>query len=1382
MVKPLLADSDESGGIAEQAVRAQQAEAASSAQAAAQHQAAPASILPAQSVREPVATSTAAAGDARAPLPAASIPALPALTKAAPSSLSGAAGQDGAAPGPSFSAAQMTSASAIMNSAMKDGPLAKFDTQLAALELQNSNLATSTLAATSQVHQFAGTLSVGLDGRQYVTIDASAADGNGANLLAQLDGLGLQHGASYGAMASGQIAVGELGALANVSDLRGASEAGFMLNVGAAQSQAVHAEAADTAQTTYSVDGTGLKIGILSDSFNTSSASDTEATDVTSNDLPQNGLTSILHDDPATGADEGRAMAQLVHDIAPGAAIEFATAEGGEANFASNIAGLVSAGAKVIVDDITYFDEPFFQNGAVTEAVESAVSNGVAYFSSAGNDGASGWLGPTSFATSKVTTASLFTNLNTAPSEDVQLQQFASGEDYLPLSNLSYAKGATPGSFYVVLQWNDPDADTGSSSHGPASDLDLFVYDATTSTVIGYSAANNITNGEPIEVATVNPVVGDDLRVYVGATSLGATPPSALTVIARSDGLGWVVGDTATDANAQGQGSSYGHNAAAATISVGAASYFDTPYYNGSTPISNNGSTPVSEYYSSESSVVIYYDDSGNRLATPQVLSKIDLTAVDGVDTTFFGQQINDGDSFPNFFGTSAAAPDAAAVALLMLQVNANLTPDDIRHLEMDSAIPMANQFSSSTATGDNSDSGSGLIQADAAVGFAKTGAISNAAQHQLYGTHLADAISAGGGAVMVEGFGGADQITAGSGADTFVYQAVSDSTPSAYDTITGFKTGTDEIDLRPVDDGTVFLSKPSDGSTTVYFDLVSKAYQGEIHSKALVASGDLLLVSGTKAYTGAIGGTTTSTAITDVHTATPFSGVTVADNDPGATNITATVTLSAVANGHLSDPNASTDGGVYKAATGVYTVSGTASAVQAGLEALVFTPTAYQAAPGSTVTTTFTVAFSDGDGGLVSDASTTVTATATTPPAAIALSKVEGSGTVNHTQAAAGVILSGTTTNVPTNQAVTLTVHNAGGTAIATFHTSVQSDGTYSVTVPAAKAEAITDGTYTVTASTAGAQASSQPVVVHETLPTVTLAQVEGNDVVNASEAAAGVPLSGTTTGVDSGTTVHVKVTSAGGATVGSFAATDDGSGYSLTVPAATARAVADGTYTLTASVTDAYGNAATPATQTVTVHETLPAVSIAPVGGNNVVTPADAAEGVTIAGSTTGVTDGTTVHVGVYNAGGARIGGFTASDSGDAYSVYIPPSKAEAVPAGTYTIKADVIDSYGNPANEATDQITVQAQSQTGQSQTGQGQIGESQTGAAGLLDTRTLTESSSAPALHTPDAAPDAGSPASAEAGDAAWADSLALHLGALAEAASTLHAHAFEHLVG
>ncbi|OGX89183.1 hypothetical protein [Hymenobacter coccineus] len=141
-------------------------------------------------------------------------------------------------------------------------------------------------------------------------------------------------------------------------------------------------------------DGTGVRIGVMSDSYN---ALNGAAAGMASGDLP---ATVQVLQEYSRGTDEGRAMIELIHDIAPGAAKAFSSVEFGEADFAAQIARLASptgGNCKILVDDIGYFAEPLYQDGVVAQAIETAVAGGAAYYSAAGNqaDEASEYVAPT---------------------------------------------------------------------------------------------------------------------------------------------------------------------------------------------------------------------------------------------------------------------------------------------------------------------------------------------------------------------------------------------------------------------------------------------------------------------------------------------------------------------------------------------------------------------------------------------------------------------------------------------------------------------------------------------------------------------------------------------------------------------------------------------------------------------------------------------------------------------------------------------------------------------------------------------------------------------------------------------------------------------------
>src|SRR5580692_11308616 len=132
-----------------------------------------------------------------------------------------------------------------------------------------------------------------------------------------------------------------------------------------------------------SVTGAGVKVGVLSDSFNNLGGA---AADEADGALPPAADIQVLADLASGGTDEGRAMLQIVHDVAPGAGLAFYTAFNSEQDFANGILALAAAGCKVICDDVSYFDEPFFQNGIVAQAIQTVEQEGVVYVTAAGNE------------------------------------------------------------------------------------------------------------------------------------------------------------------------------------------------------------------------------------------------------------------------------------------------------------------------------------------------------------------------------------------------------------------------------------------------------------------------------------------------------------------------------------------------------------------------------------------------------------------------------------------------------------------------------------------------------------------------------------------------------------------------------------------------------------------------------------------------------------------------------------------------------------------------------------------------------------------------------------------------------------------------------------
>ena len=208
-----------------------------------------------------------------------------------------------------------------------------------------------------------------------------------------------------------------------------------------------------------------------------------------------------------------------------------------------------------------------------------------------------------------------------------------------------------------------------------------------------YSNLTGIRN-DPIEVFSFTNTTGVTADFNIMIVNFAGSNPALIKYVLFN--FGGTIQEFATNS-----GTLYGHANAVGAEAVGAAAYFNTPAFGVSPPVLNS--------FSSSGATPILFDQAGNRLATPELRAKPEIVAPDGVDTTFFGSLYPDGNGFPNFFGTSAAAPHAAGVAALMLQRRPTLMPAGIYASLESTAIDMG-------VPGFDNDSGFGLIQADAAL------------------------------------------------------------------------------------------------------------------------------------------------------------------------------------------------------------------------------------------------------------------------------------------------------------------------------------------------------------------------------------------------------------------------------------------------------------------------------------------------------------------------------------------------------------------------------------------------------------------------------------------------------------------------------------------
>jgi hypothetical protein len=439
---------------------------------------------------------------------------------------------------------------------------------------------------------------------------------------------------------------------------------GPVTNAGSISSLGDVAHNAAAARNFFGVNGTGVKIGVLSDSV------DFLAESVASGNLPPD-VTVLPGQSGVPGIGEGTAILEIIHDLAPGAKLFFATAFISIGSFADNIRALRAAGCDIIVDDIIYFVESPFHDDIVSTAVEEVVADGALYFSSAGNegnqnDGTSGtWEGD--FKDSGATLPSL---------PGGTLHDFGNGA----ISN--FVTVSSPN--VLTLHWSDPlDASD--------NDYDLFVMDRTLTTVVAASTTVQDGDDDPIEL-TLGALAGTRVLIF----KADGAEQRAIHVNNFRGGLG-----VTTTGTIRGHAAAPGGYAVAA-IDVALAG-------GGSFP---GGPTNFVESFSADGPRRIFYKSDGTPF-TPgnllfssrggEVRRKPDLTAADGVATSV--------PNFLTFFGTSASAPHAAAIAALLKSARPRLTQNRIRQVLTGTAIDIE-------TPGVDRDSGAGIVDAFGALQF----------------------------------------------------------------------------------------------------------------------------------------------------------------------------------------------------------------------------------------------------------------------------------------------------------------------------------------------------------------------------------------------------------------------------------------------------------------------------------------------------------------------------------------------------------------------------------------------------------------------------------------------------------------------------------------
>jgi hypothetical protein len=388
--------------------------------------------------------------------------------------------------------------------------------------------------------------------------------------------------------------------------------------------------------------GAGVTVGVISDSFNNLGGA---AQDEASGALPPAADVHVLKDLGSGGTDEGRAMMQIVHDIAPGANLDFYTADVSEQDFANGILALASAGCKVICDDVTYFDEPFFQTGVVANAIQTVEQEGVTYLTAAGNQAAAAYQS----AWNKIASTTFDGHTLT------DTQDFGGNS---PVQTVTIGANAFPSPTPVILQWNEP--------YGAATtNLALVVFSG------GQYLGTFTRGGSSNPDVQVNLTTGFTYQIAI--ENLSGPDPTLIKDEIFNDSNPSDV--SMSGANA---GTVQGHHMSPYAITVGAVDSANTAAFGGTLQNEN--------FSSSGAGAQLWFNYNGSAIPNgPLDLSPVVVSGVDDIRTTVPG--------LIDFFGTSAATPSVAGVVADMLQVNPDLTPSQIEQILEQTATPFGSSI-----------------------------------------------------------------------------------------------------------------------------------------------------------------------------------------------------------------------------------------------------------------------------------------------------------------------------------------------------------------------------------------------------------------------------------------------------------------------------------------------------------------------------------------------------------------------------------------------------------------------------------------------------------------------------------------------------------------
>ena len=503
---------------------------------------------------------------------------------------------------------------------------------------------------------------------------------------------------------------------------------------------------ADAARADYLVDGTNVRVGVVSDGLKgvfatgCTTCAGVDGGPISTGDLP--GATGTrnaggvltttsgaiigrsfqangdLEGLPPAGSacgfagagGEGTALLEIVHDLAPGAKLAFANADTDLAF--SQAVNFLAASNDVVLDDIGFYGEPYDGTSAVSRNTAAALNNNAfpirAYVTSVGNDADEHYY--ETYVDSNVDGTSIS---GIAASGHLHLfQRTGDTTDVLGLGSQPYNVISLPanGEVAIFLTWNDPFG-------GSANNYDLYLVRQSTGAVV--ASSRNLQSGrqDPVEsIDFVNTGAADRFRIVVQNVNNAAQPRTLnlfsfepecatggpqLLAPPRHERLNYNTPAHSVSAQSDAGGSPVGVMSVGAICSGSAAAAGNFP-----------AGTPDESCTDTSHSTAEFFSSRG---PTVDGRPKPDIAAVDGVSISGSG-------SFPSpFFGTSAASPHVGAIAALVLQsapcllnrTTSTIDPAAARATLRSTILGTAARLS---ATVPDDTFGAGLVDAHAAI------------------------------------------------------------------------------------------------------------------------------------------------------------------------------------------------------------------------------------------------------------------------------------------------------------------------------------------------------------------------------------------------------------------------------------------------------------------------------------------------------------------------------------------------------------------------------------------------------------------------------------------------------------------------------------------